>query len=242
MDAGNVTTPLAFLAGMLSFLSPCVLPLVPVYISYLSGGAVAEESQPNRWHVFAHALSFVGGFTLIFIVLFGLPATYLGGALSQYSQYIARIGGVLVIIFGLHTIGLITIPALNMTRRMDIAHGERPGYVRSGLIGIAFAAGWTPCIGPLLGAVISMTFTQPSTGIFFTFIYAMGLATPFLLTALLVTRATEFLRRLNRHAHIVQRVSGVFLVAIGLLLATGQFATLNSLFVQITPDWLVEHL
>jgi cytochrome c-type biogenesis protein len=242
MDASSVTTPLAFLAGMLSFLSPCVLPLVPVYITYLSGNATAEEVPQSRVYVFMHAVCFVGGFTLIFILLFGLPATYLGETLNQYSEYIARLGGILVIVFGLHALGLITIPALNMTRRIEVAHGASPGYIRSGLIGITFAAGWTPCIGPLLGAVISMTFTQPAAGMFFTFVYAMGLATPFLLTALLITRASQFIRRLNRHAHSVQRVSGIFLIAVGTLLATGEFTTMNSLFIRITPDWLAERL
>lgn len=242
MDADNVTTPLAFVAGMLSFLSPCVLPLVPVYISYLSGNAATGETALNRSHVFTHAVCFVAGFTAIFMLLFGLPATYLGEALNQYSDIIARIGGILVIAFGLHTFGLITIPALNMTRRLELAHGASPGYIRSVLIGIAFAAGWTPCIGPLLGAVISMTFTQPAAGVFFTFVYAMGLALPFLLTALLITRATHLIRRLNRHARIVQRVSGVFLVVVGLLLATGQFTTMNSVFIRLTPEWLTERL
>lgn len=242
MDANSVTTPLAFLAGMLSFLSPCVLPLVPVYITYLSGSATTEDAPPNRIYVFTHAICFVGGFTLVFILLFGLPATYLGEALNQYSEHIARLGGILVVVFGLHALGLITIPALNMTRRIEVAHGASPGYVRSSLIGVAFAAGWTPCIGPLLGAVISMTFTQPAAGTFFTFVYAMGLATPFLLTALLITRASSFIRRLNRHAHIVQRVSGIFLIVVGTLLATGEFTAMNSLFVRITPDWLAERL
>lgn len=242
MDANNVTTPLAFLAGTLSFLSPCVLPLVPVYISYLSGNAAAGETTLKRGHVFMHALCFVGGFTAIFMLLFGLPATYLGEALNQYSESIARLGGLLVIVFGLHTLGFITIPALNMTRRVEIAHGASPGYIRSALIGIAFAAGWTPCIGPLLGAVISMTFTQPAAGLFFTFVYAMGLALPFLLTALLITRATNLIRRLNRHARIVQRVSGIFLIVVGLLLVTGQFTMMNSLFIRLTPEWLAERL
>ncbi|MBK8163231.1 MAG: cytochrome c biogenesis protein CcdA [Gammaproteobacteria bacterium] len=242
MDANSVTTPLAFIAGTLSFLSPCVLPLVPVYISYLSGNAVEGDAELRRGHVLVHALCFVGGFTAIFMLLFGLPATYLGEALNQYSESIARLGGLLVFVFGLHTFGLITIPALNMTRRLEIAPGANPGYVRSGLIGIAFAAGWTPCIGPLLGAVISMAFTQPSAGLFFTFVYAMGLALPFLLTALLITRTSEFIRRLNRHARVVQRVSGAFLVAVGVLLVTEQFTVMNSLFIRLTPDWLVERL
>lgn len=242
MDAHSVTTPLAFLAGMLSFLSPCVLPLVPVYITYLSGNATAGEVPPSRAQVFLHATCFVGGFTLIFILLFGLPATYLGEALNQYGEDLARLGGILVIVFGLHTIGLFTLPFLNMTRRIEIAHGASPGYARSSLIGVAFAAGWTPCIGPLLGAVIGMAFTQPAAGVFFTFVYAMGLATPFLLTALLITRATAFIRRLNRHAHVVQRVSGIFLIVVGILLATGQFSAMNSLFIRLTPDWLAGRL
>lgn len=129
-----------------------------------------------------------------------------------------------------------------MTRRVEIAHGGSPGYFRSAPIGIAFAAGWSPCIGPLLGAVISMTFTQPTAGMFFTFVYAMGLALPFLLTALLITRATHLIRRLNRHARSVQRVSGVFLIVVGVLLATGQFTMMNSIFIRLTPEWLTNRL
>lgn len=242
MDTNAVTAPLAFFAGALSFLSPCVLPLVPVYLGYLSGSSVTDEDRPNRWHVFSHALFFVGGFTLIFTLLFGLPATLLGAALNQYSDLIARIGGVLVIVFGLHALGVITIPFLNMTKRVELDPGMTPGYIRSGLIGVAFAAGWTPCIGPLLGAVMSMSFTQPSLGVFFTLIYAMGLAVPFLLTALLLTQATGLLYRLNKRGHMVQRISGLFLIGVGLLLLSGQFVTINALFVRMTPDWLVDHL
>lgn len=242
MDTSSVTAPLAFFAGALSFLSPCVLPLVPVYLGYLSGSSVTDDDRPNRLHVFTHALFFVGGFTLIFTVLFGLPATLIGDALNQYSDAIARVGGILVIIFGLHAFGIITIPFLNMTKRLELDHGMTPGYIRSGLIGIAFAAGWTPCIGPLLGAVMSMSFTQPSLGVLFTLIYAMGLAVPFLLTALLLTQATNLLYRMNKHGHIVQRVSGAFLIAVGVLLLSGQFVAMNAFFVQMTPDWLVNHL
>lgn len=242
MDPNSVTVPLAFVAGSLSFLSPCVLPLVPVYLTYLSGSTVHNGEAAPRVQVFSHALLFVAGFTLVFILLFGLPATLLGSALNQYSDAISRVGGVLVILFGLHTLGVFTIPQLNMTKRFDMQHGQAPGYLRSVLIGIAFAAGWTPCIGPLLGSVITMAFTQPASGMFFTFIYAMGLALPFLLTALLLTRATDLLKRVNRHALIVQRVSGLFLIGIGILLATGQFATMNAFFLQITPNWLIEHL
>jgi cytochrome c-type biogenesis protein len=242
MDGNSITVPLAFLAGSLSFLSPCVLPLVPVYLGYLSGSTVHGNDAAPRAQVFMHALLFVAGFTLVFIVLFGLPATLLGAALNQYSDFIAKIGGILVILFGLHTVGLLSIPHLNLTRHLEIKHSEAPGYMRSGLIGVAFAAGWSPCIGPLLGSVISLAFVHPSTGVFFTFVYAMGLAVPFLITALLLTRATNFLRRLNRHAHIVQRVSGVFLIAVGLLLISGHFSSMNAFFIKITPSWLLDHL
>ncbi len=192
METGSITVPLAFLAGTLSFISPCVLPLVPVYLGYLSGSSVTDEAEADRWHIFSHALCFVGGFTLIFTLLFGLPATLIGGALSQYNRVIAQVGGVLVILFGLHTIGILHIPFLNMTRRVDVDHGSTPGYIRSTLIGMAFAAGWTPCIGPLLGAVMTMALSDPSQGVFFTLVYAAGLALPFLLTAILLTRATNF--------------------------------------------------
>jgi len=241
MEASSITVPLAFLAGTLSFISPCVLPLVPVYLSYLSGSTVTDEQQASRWHIFSHALLFVGGFTLVFVLLFGLPTTLLGSTLARYNELIARIGGALVIVFGLHTLGLINIPFLNMTKRLDLDHGSTPGYIRSALIGMAFAAGWTPCIGPLLGAVISMSLSTPSQGMFFTLIYAAGLALPFLITAALLTQATNFLRRMNKHAHVVQWISGLFLIAVGLLLISGKFSDLNAFFIQFTPDWLVEH-
>ncbi len=242
MDTASITMPLAFFAGLLSFVSPCVLPLVPVYISYLSGSTVTDEQQADRWHIFSHALFFVGGFTLIFTLVFGLPTTMLGESLNQYSNVIATLGGVLVILFGLHTIGLLNIPFLNMTKQINIDHGSTPGYIRSSLIGMAFAAGWTPCIGPLLGAVMTMALSNPTQGVYFTLIYALGLAVPFLIAAALLTQATDLLRRLNKHARIVQWVSGLFLIAIGLLLITGKFTSLNAFFIQFTPDWLVERL
>ncbi len=240
MDTASISMPLAFMAGGLSFISPCVLPLVPVYLGYLSGSTVTDEAEADRWNVFAHALCFVAGFTLIFVLLFGLPTTLIGSFLSNYNTMIARIGGVLVIVFGLHTLGLVEIPFLNMTKRIDVDHGHRPGFVRSGLIGMAFAAGWTPCIGPLLGAVMSLALNDPSQGVVYTLVYAAGLAVPFLVTALLLTRATELLRRMNRHARIVQWVSGLFLIGVGLLLVSGQFSAMNAFFIRFTPDWLVE--
>jgi cytochrome c-type biogenesis protein len=238
----SISVPLAFLAGLLSFLSPCLLPLVPIYLGYLSGSSLSGETSVNRKQVFLHALSFVGGFTLVFILLFGLPTTLLGSALQDYKEWITRIGGAALILFGLHTLGAFTLPFLNLTRRLEADVGERPGYFRSTVVGITFAAGWTPCIGPLLGTVMTLALTEPSKGIGLTIIYALGLAVPFLVTAALLTPAVGWLKKLNRHMRAVEIVSGVLMIAIGILLVSGQFFRLNSLLVRFTPKWLLEHL
>ncbi len=238
----SITFPLAFAAGLLSFVSPCVLPLVPVYLGYLSGSSLSTDMPPSRRRVFGHALLFVGGFTLVFILLFGLPTTILGGALRDNSTWIAKIGGGVVILFGLHTLGVITIPWFNMTRRLEVGEAMEPGYARSTLFGVTFAAGWTPCIGPLLGTVMTMAFTQPSRAVVFTFVYALGLAVPFLLAAALLTRGIGWLRRLNRHVRAVEVVSGLLMIGVGVLLISGMFTVLNSYFIRITPDWLLRYL
>ena len=238
----SLSVPLAFLAGLLSFFSPCVLPLVPVYLSYLSGSSLSGDALPQRRQVFSHATFFVVGFTLIFIVLFGLPTTLLGNALQQYSNWIAKAGGAVVILFGLHTLGIISIPALNMTRRLEMGGGPEPGYARSTLFGVTFAAGWTPCIGPLLGSVMTMAFVEPSRAVGFILVYALGLATPFLVTAALLTRAVGWLKRLNRHMRAVEVISGLLMVGVGILLISGMFALLNSYFISLAPDWLLRYL
>lgn len=238
----SISYPLAFAAGLLSFVSPCVLPLVPVYLGYLSGTSLSGDTPPNRTQVFAHAVFFVGGFTLVFVILFGLPATILGTALQQYSDWIARIGGLILIMFGLHMIGLFTIPLLDMTRQTQLGSGMEMGYARSTLFGVTFGAAWTPCVGPLLGAVVTLALTEPSRAIGFTLVYAAGLATPFLATAALLTRAIGGLKWLNRHVRAVEIASGLLLVGVGILLITGTFSVLNGYFLGITPDWLIEHL
>lgn len=238
----SISVPLAFLAGFLSFVSPCVLPLVPVYLSYLSGSSLTAQTVPSRRTMLSHASLFVVGFTLVFIVLFGLPTTLLGGMLQQNSRWLARLGGVAVILFGLHTLGVVRIPWLNMTRRLDVQGPAEPGYARSTLFGATFAAGWTPCIGPLLGTVMTMAFTAPSQAIGFVLVYALGLATPFLITAALLTRGVGLLKKLNRHLRVVELASGVLMIAVGLLLVTGMFSVLNSYFYSLTPDWLLRYL
>jgi cytochrome c-type biogenesis protein len=238
----SISVPLVFVAGLLSFLSPCVLPLVPVYLSYLSGSSISDDTSSNRWHVLSHALFFVGGFTLVFVILFGLPTTILGSALQQYRDWITRVGGVVLVLFGLHTMGVITIPILNMTRRLDVGSGVEQGYARSALLGLTFAAGWTPCIGPLLGTAMTLAFAEPSRALVFIFTYAMGLAIPFLATATLLARATGWLKRLNQHKRAVEIVSGLLMAGVGILLITGTFSVLNNYFIRITPEWLLRYL
>lgn len=244
MEPQNVTVVLAFGAGVLSFLSPCVLPLVPVYLGYLTGSTIGGEEAPKRSTVFLHALLFGLGFSLVFVLLFGLPVGYLGHFFAGFTPILAKIGGLLLIVFGLHTAGLIQIPFLLMERRMEIGVSSSPTYLRSLLVGMAFGAGWTPCVGPLLGAILTLALDAQSVwqAVFFLSVYSLGLGLPFLLVALLLTTATGWLRRLNRHPRVVSVVSGAFLIIIGLLLLTGTFQNLNSLFLGLTPSWLVERL
>jgi len=242
LPSSPVSLPLAFLAGLLSFLSPCVLPLAPAYLSYLSGSSLYGEVPPSRRQVLTHALLFVAGFTLILIVVLGLPTTLLGGSLVRYGEWIARIGGAVLVLFGLHSLGVLTLPGLDVTRRFEVARQAEPGYIRSALIGVSFAAGWTPCIGPLLGTVMTLAFTQPSRAIWYLFAYSLGLSIPFLVMASLFTQAISWLRRVNRHARTVKAISGLLMVGVGIMLVSGMFSALSSLLARITPAWLFERI
>jgi cytochrome c-type biogenesis protein len=194
--------------------------------------------------VFTHALLFVAGFTFIFVVVFGVPVGFLGGALGILSQYMVWIGGLLLIVFGLHTMGIITIPIFNMQKRLEYGHDQAPSYARSAIVGMTFAAGWTPCIGPLLGAILTLAIQGQNVGLsmFYLFVYSMGLAIPFLVTAWMLTAATSRLRILNRHMGIIERVSGAFIIIIGVLLVTDTFTTLNNIFNRFVPEWLLTYI
>lgn len=242
MGFENITIFAAFFAGLLSFISPCVLPLIPVYLGYLSGSTLNGDEPPSRQVVFSHALMFVAGFTFIFVVVFGVPAGFLGGALGKLTDYLVWVGGLLLIVFGLHVMHIINIPIFNMQKKMDYGQGQAPSYARSAIIGMAFAAGWTPCIGPLLGAILTLAIQGQNVGLamFYLFVYSMGLAIPFLVTAWMLTAATSRLKRLNHYLPIIERVSGAFIIVVGVLLVTGYFTILNTFFNRIAPAWLLE--
>ena len=244
MGIENITLAAAFLAGLLSFISPCVLPLIPVYLGYLSGSTIVGDQPPPRKLVFSHALLFVAGFTFVFVVLFGAPVGFLGGALGKFSEYLVWVGGLLLIVFGLHTMGIITIPIFNMQKRLEYGHDQAPSYARSAIIGMTFAAGWTPCIGPLLGAILTLAIQGQNVGLsmLYLFVYSMGLAIPFLVTAWMLTAATSRLKLLNRHMQLIERVSGAFIVIIGVLLITGTFTILNTFFNRFVPEWLLTYI
>jgi cytochrome c-type biogenesis protein len=231
----------AFSAGMLSFLSPCVLPLVPSYIGFLTGMTL-DEMATRRRTALLHALLFVSGFSLIFILL-GASATALGHALNYYQVWLQRAGGVLIIAFGLVCLGVFKLGLLGGERRVHLE--QKPiGYLGSVLVGMTFAAGWTPCIGPVLGAVLGLAATSSdvSRGTLLLGAYSAGLALPFLIAAAALEWFLEWFQRFRRFLPWVMRLSGVMLVLVGLLLVSGEFTRLAGWLQTLTPDFLKEQL
>jgi cytochrome c-type biogenesis protein len=231
----------AFTAGVLSFLSPCVLPLVPSYIGFLTG-LTLEEMSNRRRVALIHATLFIIGFTAIFM-LFGASATALGRVLKYHEVWLQRIGGVLIILFGLFCLGVLKLGALQQDRRLHLQ--DKPvGYLGSVLVGMAFAAGWTPCIGPILGGIYTLAAASDSLGrgLLLLLAYSLGLAVPFLLAAWAVDRFLDWFQRFRPFLPWVMRATGILLVAVGLLLVTGQFTRLAAWLQQMTPVGLLERL
>jgi len=224
MDPNEVTIGLAFLAGLASFLSPCVLALVPAYIGYLGGWSVSSTGDitGNRWTTFTHGLAFVVGFSFVFIAL-GAAASALGSLLYDIRIWLARIGGILLVIFGLHTMGLITIPLLNFDTRRQMQPNQGLGYFSSALMGVFFSAGWAPCVGPVLGAILTLALNSANlqSGVVLLTAYSIGLAIPFLLAALGIGKVAEIMRKYSRWIRIISIITGVILVVLGIMLFTG---------------------
>jgi cytochrome c-type biogenesis protein len=216
---------------MLSFLSPCVFPLVPGYLSYLAGTSLEEaRSKPTaRWRVSLHALSFVLGFALTFTLL-GAVAALVGLALHTYQQWLARIAGGLLILFGIALTGLVPIPWLSSDHRVQM-QPSRSVWWRSGLIGMAFGAGWSACTGPILGAILALAAVSSTLlqGIIFLLAYALGLGMPFLLVGILVDRAVPLMRRIHRYTGLLSFLGGVILILMGMLILTGRLDQLANL-------------
>ncbi|HEY6307012.1 MAG TPA: cytochrome c biogenesis protein CcdA [Candidatus Angelobacter sp.] len=221
----------AFVAGLVSFLSPCVLPLVPGYVSLISGASVEELQSKDRkllGTVLLHSVMFILGFTLVFVTL-GAAATGLSQLAHQYKKYLTWFAGAIIIVFGLHLMGVFKIKALYSDKRMHSMKGGK-SPIGAFLVGFAFAFGWTPCISPVLAGILGLAANSESVrrGILLLWVYSLGLAVPFLLTSLVMGRFLTFYGRFRRHLGTVEVVSGVLLVAIGGLILAGHFTWLAS--------------
>ena len=225
MDFSQITIGLAFLAGLASFLSPCVFSLVPAYVGYLGGRAAGgEASENNRFITFTHGLAFVLGFSVVFVTL-GVASATLGRLLFDLRFLLEKVGGVVVIIFGLHMIGIFRIPFLEYDTRVQTLPDRKWGYLSSALMGVFFSAGWAPCVGPVLGAILTLSLNggSVSTGVTLLSSYSAGLAIPFLIAALGVGWVSATLRKYGKIMHYVEIAMGVILVIVGFMLFSGIF-------------------
>src|SRR5512135_1278509 len=231
MDISQITVGLAFLAGLASFLSPCVFSLVPAYVGYLSGRAAAAagpaaepQAHSDRFITFTHGLAFVLGFSVVFVVL-GVAVSEAGGLLFDIRFLLAKIGGIVVIIFGLHMIGVFRIPFLEYDARVHTAPNQRWGYLSSALLGVFFSAGWAPCVGPVLGTILTVAINGGSVALGAKLLsaYSIGLAIPFLVAALGIGWVSTILRKYSRVMRYVEIAMGVVMVVVGALLFAGVF-------------------
>lgn len=240
----NITYIAALFAGFLSFISPCVLPLVPAYISFISGVSVedlrneAQRAAASR-KIFISATAFVLGFSTVFILL-GATATTVGSFLNANLGLLSQIAGAILIIFGLHVIGVLRIPFLNYEARIH-SRSQPTTLVGAFTVGLAFAFGWTPCIGPILGAILAIAGSRDSTmeGMLLLTVYSIGLGVPFLLTAAATAKLLRAMNRIKRHFRTVEFVSGAFLIVVGLLMFFKMFSVLSGTLVRWLP-WLTK--
>ncbi|HWO94442.1 MAG TPA: cytochrome c biogenesis protein CcdA [Dehalococcoidia bacterium] len=243
----DVTSPLgplfAFWAGLVSILSPCVLPLIPVYITHLTGQTTQAMSMAGAGGpstatfsirnnaAFPHAVAFVLGFSVVFVIM-GASVGVVGYALQDRQDILERIAGVLIIAMGLHVSGILKIPFLERTYEVDVGRDTPPGLTRSFLVGSAFSVGWTPCFGPILGTILGLAATSSTVwqGAILLVFYSVGFSIPFLLTGAAVGTATRALRAVRPYMGAVSAVSGVVLIVAGILIFTGELASLNQYF------------
>lgn len=239
METPNISYISAFVAGLLSFLSPCVLPLIPSYITYITGLSFGDLDAEHPTHLvrrktLLHSLSFIAGFTVVFVLL-GASATLLGNFMQQHMDLIRKLGGVLVVLFGIHVTGLVPLKWLLGERRVSLKH-KPAGFVGSFLVGLAFAAGWTPCIGPILASILMIAATEEKVGqgVVLLLLYSIGLGIPFLLSSLALHRFIVLFNRFKKYIRLFEIITGLFLIVVGVLIFTNWLSVLagyaNSLF------------
>jgi len=242
----EVTLLAAFVAGVLSFISPCVLPLIPGYLSFVSGvtldemrgtGAATAASASVRRRAVIMSLAFVLGFSLVFVSL-GASATAIGSLLMEHLSLLGKIAGVVIILFGLHMMGVLKIGVLYSEKRMQTS-GKPAGFFGAMLVGIAFAFGWTPCIGPILAAILAVAAAQESVGegVKLLAVYSAGLGVPFIATSLAINKFFAASARIRKHYHAIEVVSGVLLVVVGVLIFTNRFTVIAQLLTPYLPTF-----
>jgi len=243
----DVNIFVAFGAGVLSFLSPCVLPLIPSYLSFVSGVSLDEMRDERtrarvRMRVVLNSLAFILGFSLVFVSL-GASASFLGGLFMSYRNGIRIFGGIFILLVGLLLVGAFKIAALDQYLQFNLK--DKPaGYLGSVLVGITFAVAWTPCVGPILGATLALASTsgEIGRGTYLLMSYAAGLALPFFLSALAINSFFQFSQKLRRYVQAIHVIGGVLLIIVGVLLITDYMTFLNAYALRFTPDWLLKKL
>jgi cytochrome c-type biogenesis protein len=238
----TVSLMIAFSAGLLSFASPCVLPLVPSYLVYISGLSLdtliqEEQSSNAKWKMIQRSVVFIVGFSIVFI-LFGASATAIGQLMLAYQDIIRQVGGVLIVFFGLYVMGILKAPFLMFEKRIHLREGAI-GYVGLLLAGMAFAAGWTPCVGPVLGSILLLASTSESVsqGIGLLAAYSLGLAFPLLIASLSLNAFLMRFTQIKPYLGVVSRISGLFLIVIGVMLITNYFTVLTGLLTEYGIGW-----
>lgn len=234
----DISFSLAFLSGILSFLSPCVLPLVPSYVSYITGVSFekltsGEDRQRIRQMTIKNSLAFIAGFSMVFIIL-GASTSLIGQLLYDYQDYLRIGGGILVILFGLFVAGFLKLDFLMKEKKIHL-HGRPMGYIGSFLIGMTFAAGWTPCVGPILGSILLYASTKGSAvyGIELLSVYSLGLAIPFFISSLAINTFLSYTKVFYKFMRAIMLLSGIILIIFGLMLITDRMGALMALF----PDF-----
>jgi len=224
----SITFLTALAAGILSFLSPCILPLVPVYLANIAGASVLTPDLPGRRHIVLHTISFIVGFSLIFIAL-GASLGLLGAVVPFKLLY--NVAGALLIVFGIFLVAAAKVPWLNYEKRLDFAKAKGTGYLRSLLIGAIFSLGWTPCVGPILGGILTLAWSSQTVwqGVYLLLAYCLGLGLPFIAVGLALGTASRYIRWLSRHAFVTSIVAAVLLISVGILMLTGYLDYLSRL-------------
>jgi cytochrome c-type biogenesis protein len=235
---------IAFSAGFLSFVSPCVLPLVPSYLAYITGLSLDEltregQNRQIRWTTIKNSALFILGFSTVFI-LFGASATAAGQFLLTYQEVVRKVGGTLVVLFGLYIMGIVKLPFLMSEKRIHF-RGKPGGDIGTYLVGVAFAAGWTPCVGPILGAILlyASTTESVSQGVWLLTFYSLGLGLPLFVSSLGLNAFLNNAKRIRSYMRTVSLVSGLFLIVVGVMIFTNSFATLTALLTQYGIGWYI---